>query len=240
MSSERSSVGFSPHQEYLDAMFCQTCLSQVGGEPEWVQEPEIMIAAEEFAFSQALGAILKDQGCQIYLAPDVDTAIEELKNYGVDLLIIQVSRGNRAGMEAIYQAKKVAGAKVVVISGPHGKDFPVEAFDQDVDDYLVFPFTTAELRRRVASLLGSGSALPKNYADQSSAGKINDRALQSLQLLMAEIRNSLVRASASLNFILDRGAEGDIIEEVMREIFCVISLADNFQRNTSYLSQFRD
>jgi response regulator RpfG family c-di-GMP phosphodiesterase len=241
MHTGTSDIGFHPPRESLNVVFSQTSPSHAGLEPEWLPEPEVMIVTDQFAFTQALGAALKEQDCQIYLAPEFTTAIEDLQNYSVDLLLVQVSRSNRAGMAAIRQAKQ-AGAKVIVISGPQGQDFPAESFEVAVDDYLIFPFTMGQLRRKVAALLAPAPA----YQEKSRAEEVNARVLKSLQFLMAEIRSSLVRIGEFLN---QPEAEGGSqpgrqvareTDEILREISHVIGLTDNFQRKTLHLAQFSD
>lgn len=237
MNTERSDIGFPPYHECLDPMFCQTCLDHAEVELEWLQEPEVMIVTDQFAFTQALGNMLKEEDCQIYLAPEFSTVIEDLQNYSIDLLIVQVSRSNRAGMAAIRQAKQ-AGAKVIVISGPQGRDFPVESFELAVDDYLIFPFTTAQLRRKVAALLAPTSA----YQEKSRAEEVNAEVLKSLRLLMAEIRSSLTRVIETLNLPEAEGRHGQQgageTDEILQEISHAIGLTDDFQRKISHLAQF--
>ncbi|MDI6852530.1 MAG: response regulator [Deltaproteobacteria bacterium] len=230
---------YQPLSENLDAVLSRTRPSQPGLEPEWLSEPEIMIVTDQYAFSQALGTALKEQDCQIFLAPEFSTAVDDLQNYSFDLLVIQVSRSNPAGMAAIRQAKH-AGAKVIVISGPQGRDFPLESFELEVDDYLIFPFTMAQLRRKVAALLASAPV----RQERSRAEEVNARVLKSLQFLMAEIRTSLVRAVESLNGAEDgsrpeRQASRKM-DEILREISHAIGLTDVFQRKTSHLAQFSD
>jgi response regulator RpfG family c-di-GMP phosphodiesterase len=241
MHTEIGNIGFPPPRENSNIVFSETCLGQAGREPEWFSEPEVMIVTDQFAVTQALGTILKEQDCQIYLAPEFRTAVEDLQNYSVDLLIIQMSRRNKTGLAAIQQAKQ-AGAKVMLISGPQGCDLPAESFEVTVDDYLIFPFTTAQLRRKVAALLAPAPV----FKEKSRAEEVNARALKSLQFLMAEIRSSLTKVIRSLNLSEngDRGPTGPRgageTEEILREISHVIGLTDDFHRKTSHLAQFSD
>ncbi len=244
MHTERSNSGFPPHLEFGDASWCcLKCHSQA--RMEIVKEVEVLMVSEDFEFSQAMGAILHDQGYQIYLAPDVKTAVEEMDNYNFDLVVIQLSRDSQEGLKAVSQAKQAGNpAKVMVISGPKDRVFPLEAFQMDVDDYLIFPFSTAELGRKVAALLGPGLAVPSAFQKESPAEKINAQVLESLSLLMGEIRSSLVKATASLKSVNTReggclSAEGaEKIGEVVRQISQVIGLANDFHRKTSQISQF--
>jgi DNA-binding response OmpR family regulator len=242
MNTKRSGSGFTPHLEFYEASSsCRTCHSQA--DIEISKDLEVLIVAEDFEFSQAIGAILQEQGYQIYLAPDVKTAVEELDNYNFDLLVIQLSRDSLEGLKAVCKAKQAGNlAKVMVISGPKDKVFPVEAFQMEVEDYLIFPFSKAELGRKVAALLGPGLLGHSEFQAKSAAEKINAQVLESLRLLMGEIRSSLVKATASLKNTRECGhisKEGvEKIDEVVRQISQVIGLANDFHHKTSQISQF--
>jgi DNA-binding response OmpR family regulator len=242
MQTKREDYGFPFLLEGCAADWpCPVCRGQA--EIELIKELEILILGEDFEFAQAMGAILQEQGYQIYLAPDVETALEELDNYNFDLLIVQPGRDNLSGLDAAVKAKQVNGQiKVMVISEPRGRVFPVEAFELDVDDYLLFPFSTGELGRRVAALLGPGFPVLGGFPAQSPAEEINARILASLRLLMGEIRSTLVKANASLQTV--KPAEYDClnkkdaakINEVLQHISRTIGLADDFQRKNLKLS----
>jgi DNA-binding response OmpR family regulator len=244
MNTKTRDCDFPLHQEFYDASWCcLTCHSQA--EAEIVQETEVLIVTEDFEVSEAIGSILQDQGYQIYLAPDVSTAVAELDNYNFDLLVIQLSHDSQEGLAAVYKAKQGENhTKVMVISEPRGKVFPVAAFELELDDYLIFPFTTAELCRRVAALLGPGLSAFGGLAEQSPAERINARALESLNLLMGEIRSSLVKATASLSQVKARfhghvdkkGTEQ--IDEVAEHMAHVIALTQDFHRKSEQHSQF--
>jgi DNA-binding response OmpR family regulator len=242
MQSKRDDYGFPSFLEDCPAVWpCPTCRGQA--EVELIKELEILIVAEDLEFAKAMGAILQEQGYQIYLAPDVETALEELDNYSIDLLIVQPGRDDLANLDAALKVKQgEAPVKVMVISGPRGKMFPVEAFELEVDDYLIFPFSTAELGRRVASLLGPGLPDLGDFPAQSPAERINARTLASLRLLMGEIRSTLVKANASLQTV-NRSEYGPLnkegaakINEILHHISRTIGLAEGFHRKTLHLS----
>lgn len=235
---------FPLHREFYDASWCcLTCRSQV--EADLARETEVLIVTEDFEFSQAIGSILQEQGYQVYLAPDVNTAVVELDNYTFDLLVIQLSHDSQEGLTAAYKAKQGENhTKVMVISGPRGKVFPAAAFELEMDDYLIFPFTTAELCRRAAALLGQGLPAFGGLAEQSPVETVNTRALESLNLLMGEIRSSLVKATVSLNRVKARShihvdkESTEQIDEVAEHLAHVIALTQDFHRKSSRHSQF--
>jgi DNA-binding response OmpR family regulator len=242
MLTTTNNSGFTPSLEFYEADYYPVGHSQA--DLEIIKALEVMIVAEDVDFSRAMGAILQEQGYQIYVAPDVQTAVEELDNYNIDLLIVQLSRDSLAGLAAVRQARQGENsAKVMIISGPTGKEFPAEAFEADVDDYLLFPFSTAQLGRRVAALLGPELAARGQIHDQSPAEKINAHALESLHLLMGDIRNTLLQVSASVRGLNHReyghlspdGAKK--IDEILGHISQAMDLANTFYHRTSPISQ---
>ncbi len=243
MNTKRNNLSVTNPLEYYGASLCLLkCPSE---EPmEILRAVEVLVLAEDPDFSQSMGAILQDQGYQIYLAPDAATAAEELDNYNFDLLILQSGPNNAAGLAAVRKARQVQSSpKVMVISGPKSKALPVEAFEVEVDDYLLFPFSTAEFIRRVAALLDENSAAPGRIQGLSPTARVNARALESLIFFMEEIRNSLLQAGASLQGLHRRefghlsksGAQK--LDEVMDHLSQAAGLAWHFHQKTCYISQ---
>jgi DNA-binding response OmpR family regulator len=238
MNLKTNDPGLPRHWEFIAPRYCQKNFSQA--ELETIKTLEVLILSEDSSFSEAMGTILQDQGYQVYLAPDVRTALEELDNFNFDLLIVQLSRSDQPGLAAVHKARQAQSSpKVMVISGPQGKMLPVEAFEADVDDYLIFPFSTAEFSRRVAALL-EPAAIAR---DQSPGGKINADTLGTLLLLMSEISNALLQATDSLQGLhrreFGRLSEGGakVLDEVMTHISQAVGLAYHFHQKTSHISQ---
>ena len=242
MNAKRNDSGFTVPLEYYGASYCRLeCPSLTP--MEIVKTVEVLILGEDLDVSQAMGAILQDQGYQIYLAPDVKTAVEELDNYNFDLVIVQAGRDSPDGLAAVRKAQELKSPpKIMVISGSQGKLFPVEAFESDADDYLAFPFSTTEFGRRVAALLGPELA-DRQIRDQSPAEKINAQALASLNHLMEEIRTALLQATASLQGLHRRefahlsndGAKK--LDEMMEHLSQAVGLAWHFHHKTAHISQ---
>ncbi|MBW1954004.1 MAG: response regulator transcription factor [Deltaproteobacteria bacterium] len=165
---------------------------------EILSQPEVLIVTGDFELSQVLRLILHERGYQIYLAPGVATATEELGNYLFDLVIFQWSGDLPETLNLVARAKQgVRPAKVMALSG-RGQVWPAAAFEAEIDDYLTFPFSTGELSRRVAALLKPASP-DSSRMDASPAEQINARVLEPLHLLMAQIRSPMVKAGAFLN-----------------------------------------
>ncbi|MGQ9687255.1 MAG: hypothetical protein ACUVXF_00485 [Desulfobaccales bacterium] len=129
---------------------------------------KILIFSVDQEFAQKLTVFLGHQGYRLYVAPDLEAVLEEMYNYTFDLLIIQMNRGNPLNMAVVRQAQRPGNrTRVLVVSSSQGDLFPLEAFQAEVGDYLVFPFSTAELARRVAALLGSTDLNPSSWVSKA-------------------------------------------------------------------------
>ena len=237
MQTNITSAGFSQPWEFYDHYCQHTDCGQA--DLEIIKPLEVLILTEDGAFSQTMGAILQDQGYQIYLAPDVETAVEELNNYNFDLLLVQLGQSDRTGLAAVYKARQLADPpKIMVIGGPRGTMFPVEAFEVEVDDYLIFPFSTTEFARRTAALLGPAA---RGWAQEQSP--VNVQALDSLLLFMEEMRKALLQATAALQSLHRREFDhlsedgAKILDEVMEHIIQAAGLACHFHQKTLHTSR---
>ncbi len=224
------------HQELFDTSWCcLTCRSQVAA--EILRQPEVLIVTRDFELTQALGIILHEEGYQIYLAPDLTTAAEEMSNYHFDLVIIQWGSHQPEAGGLVHRARQGEHPAKVMALSSQGPVWPAAAFEVEIDDYLAFPFTTGELRRRVAALLQP--SCPGPGMELSPADRINARVLESLHLLLAKISHSLVKAGTSLKTAgaqaswSSRDEAPNPMTEAFQELARALALIRDFHRNTS-------
>lgn len=236
MSAKTKNAGNFPPLDYCDQEDCSRA-------DQIIHALEVLLVAEDNGFSQAMGSFLQDQGYQVYLAPDVGTAVEELANYNFDLLIVQLGRNDQAGLAAVHQARRLKNPpKIMVLCGPQGKMLPVEAFEVEVDDYLIFPFSTAEFSRRLAVLAGpvlrAGGSVPVH--------RFNARMLDNLVEIMEEIRQALHQAAAALQGFQGREAgcfnegEPQMLDEIMARLSQAVGLAGHFDNRSAPASHRHD
>lgn len=168
---------------------------------------EILLVDERTPIISAIGYILQSKGYQVVLAPDAETALEELNNYYFDMLLVYLAGCESDKLDLLREAKKRAPwTKVMLAGNPRKLTMPIEAFQVEVDDYLLTPFDAGELCRRVKQCLNKTEVLrPETCSEKTVV--INERVLEALRLKFCDIQNTLLSLVANLNNMV-RGNPG--------------------------------
>ncbi len=120
-------------------------------------QPEILVVEDGSGLFPKIGAMLQSQGFQVILAPDADIALEEISNYDIAAVIAGASRDQFAGLQVLAAVKeKRAEVKTMVVTRLVDPGLPVQAYEMEIDDYVHWPLSGAELTGRLRGLLEPG------------------------------------------------------------------------------------
>jgi DNA-binding response OmpR family regulator len=122
---------------------------------------EILLVDAKAPINLAFSFILASNGYLIAIAPDVETAWEEMDNYHFDLIIIYLNGYESEKIHFLQLLKRKAPQqKVMAIGNPRNNMLPLEVFQLELDDYLLLPFDAGDLCRRVAGCLEKNDIAP--------------------------------------------------------------------------------
>ncbi|MGQ9922087.1 MAG: response regulator [Desulfobacca sp.] len=118
--------------------------------------PEILVVADGSGILPAIGAMLQRRGFQVILAPDSQTALQEMGHYDVAAVIAEASQERANGLDFLGRVKELrADIKTLVVTQLLNPALPVRAYEMDIDDYLHWPLSGAALSNRLRDLLGA-------------------------------------------------------------------------------------
>src|SRR5208337_3513608 len=124
-----------------------------------------------------------------------------------------LNMGELDGVEVLKRAKRLnPEVKVMVVSGNHEVTFPREAYQIEVDDYLLMPVSPTELWRRVSHCLESldiVDLVPATRLAAQTATAVNERTLDRLMMIFHDLRGSMVSTAATMKLLV-RGAFGEV------------------------------
>lgn len=173
---------------------------------------EILLVDEKAPIISTIGFILQSKGHLVMLAPDAETAYEDLDNYYIDLILVYLTGDEKDKLDLLRRAKRnFSQSKVMVMANSKKMRLPIEAFQVEVDDYLFMPLSTQELCRRVDHCLGKNEVLKLEVNSADKADKINDRVLNALRLKFCDIHNTLFSLIAHLKIIVQENL--DILDD---------------------------
>ena len=154
---------------------------------------EILLVDEKVPISSAIGFILQAKGYLVMLAPDAETASKDLDNYCFDLMHVYLNGYEKDKLDLLRQAnRRSPQTKVMIVANPQKMTIPLEAFQMEVDDYLLTPFSALELCRRVKQCLHHSKMLKPESVFEGQGGTINERIIHSsMRLRFCDINNAI-------------------------------------------------
>jgi DNA-binding NtrC family response regulator len=115
---------------------------------------EILLLGDGSQPFRTMGLILEYKGLSIKAVRGADAALEALVKKNFDLIIASLSREGKDNLTVLRQAKKINPlTKIILITDSLDLAFPLEAYNIDVDDYIIMPISAGEFWRRVENCL---------------------------------------------------------------------------------------
>ena len=164
---------------------------------------EILLVDAKAPICSAISFILQSHGYLVMLAPDAGTASEDMGNYCFDLMLIYLNGYERDKLDLIRQTnRRCPQTKVMIVANPQRMTLPLEAFQMEVDEYLLAPFSVPELCRRVDRCLHPTKIFKPAGVFEGRGGMLNGRILNPLRLKFFDMDNTPFSPRARINMAL--------------------------------------
>src|ERR1039458_10037811 len=140
----------------------------------------VVVAQDDRALREALSRGLRESGYTVDAVPDGQAAIEYLRGYDYEVVVLDWRMPGVSGLEVLQWMRRDSRSNPVLMLT--ARDTPrdrVTGLDQGADDYLVKPFDFAELLARLRAL------------------QRRPRTAQLPQLVVAAVLNALYRVAPS-------------------------------------------
>lgn len=116
--------------------------------------PKILVVEDERALSDVVVDYLSAQNYEVDLVEDGKEALDRLKFYSYDLVVLDWQLPNMEGPDICRSFRSAGGATpVIMLTGKREVDDKEVGLDAGADDYLTKPFHMKELAARVRALL---------------------------------------------------------------------------------------
>jgi CheY-like chemotaxis protein len=192
---------------------------------------DILLIGDGTNLLRTIGWVLEYKGFAVKATTSPEAALEALVKKNYDMVIAKPATDNVDGLDILKRAKRLnPDIKVVVLSGNNDMIFPIEAYQVEVDDYILMPVSPTELWRRVSQCLEDREVVdlqPVRVPDESVSDGYNVKAKLTeasnrldnlIQLTEDFIRKALTdyRPAGREWDLLD--LKGDIVEPVLAEL----------------------
>ena len=124
----------------------------------------ILLADDNEDLRETLQYMLRSHGYRVLCAPDGDSALREVANNSVDVVMLDVHMPARSGFSVCREIKSRPETRlvpVILITGLGSSECRVEGIESGADDFLCKPVRKQELLARVRSLVNL-----KRYTDE--------------------------------------------------------------------------
>jgi two-component system, OmpR family, response regulator ResD len=136
--------------------------------------PSILVVDDEPTIAEVVARYLERAGFETRIAADGPSAVAAARSRRPDLVVLDIMLPGFDGLEAMRRIREDAGGRtaVILLTARGESSDRVIGLRRGADDYVVKPFSPAELVARVEAVLrrsadasGSGSAAPLTFGD---------------------------------------------------------------------------
>ncbi|MCX4751046.1 SpoIIE family protein phosphatase [Kitasatospora sp. NBC_01287] len=166
----------------------------------------VLVADDNADMRDYLGRLLRGAGYRVDAVPDGQAALEAIRAEAPDLLISDVMMPRLDGLQlvgALRADARTAAVPILLLSARAGQESSIEGLDAGADDYLVKPFTAAQLLARVRSNIDL-ARLRNRHARWRTA------LIDSLQeaFFVCDEQGDVIEINSAFTGILGYGPEG--------------------------------
>jgi two-component system response regulator MtrA len=115
----------------------------------------ILVVDDDAALAEMLGIVLEAQGFEASFVADGQRALRAFRDVRPDLVLLDLMLPGLDGIEVCRQIRQHSGTPIVMLTAKSDTHDIVAGLEAGADDYVVKPFTPAELVARIRARLRS-------------------------------------------------------------------------------------
>lgn len=114
---------------------------------------KILVVDDEPDALEVLGFNLKNAGYEVTTADDGDAALKKARQQLPDLILLDLMLPGKSGWQVLEALRQRKATPVLVLTARDAISDRVRGLDAGADDYLVKPFSLAEMTARIRALI---------------------------------------------------------------------------------------
>ena len=119
---------------------------------------KILGVEDEASFSEALAYVLGKEGFEVIVADTGDGAIAAFDKSGADLVLLDLMLPGLSGTEVCKQLRSRSDVPIIMLTAKDTEVDKVVGLELGADDYVVKPYSKAELVARIKAVLRRNNA----------------------------------------------------------------------------------
>ena len=118
---------------------------------------KILLVEDDRSISRFIAKGLKEKGYVVDVSPDGEEGLQLLLNQSYDLVVLDILLPGLNGYEILKTMRdRKVGTPVICLTAKGEQEDIVQGLELGADDYLVKPFSFAELQARISAVLRRG------------------------------------------------------------------------------------
>ena len=114
---------------------------------------KILIIDDDEDLSMIISDMLTDQGIEVKLAPDSETAFNLLTQNSYHLILLDINLPDALGFDVCRELRRISSVPVIFASARTSETDRISGLDIVGDDYISKPFSMKELLSRINALI---------------------------------------------------------------------------------------
>lgn len=114
---------------------------------------KILVVDDEIKLLKIIKGFLEKEGYQVKIVTDGQQALEQVKKFLPDLLILDLMLPKISGEKVCQQIRQSSSLPILMLTAKDREEDKIKGFNYGADDYLVKPFSMKELLVRIRAIL---------------------------------------------------------------------------------------
>jgi two-component system, OmpR family, KDP operon response regulator KdpE len=132
----------------------------------------ILVVDDEPQIRRIMRTTLTGAGYEVDDAKTGEEAIDKLRDYHPDLILLDMNMPGMGGLAACREIRAGTGAAIIILTVRNTERDKVEALDAGADDFINKPFSTPELLARIRAALRRVPASAQSSAARVRTGEL--------------------------------------------------------------------
>ena len=114
---------------------------------------KILVVEDDLALSDVVGFTLRRAGYEVVTAHDGLAAVEAFEQTPSDLILLDLNLPRLDGLGVCRKIRSVSDVPIIILSVRAGDEAVVRGLEMGADDYMVKPFSPAQLVARIRAVM---------------------------------------------------------------------------------------
>ena len=113
----------------------------------------VLVIEDDVSLRDLYCEALQSEGCAIHTASDGVEGMEQFRMIAPDIVLMDLMMPRMDGWQTLEEVRKISGCPVIIVTGQGTTEDTIKGLlEAGADDYLVKPFSVAELVARVKAM----------------------------------------------------------------------------------------